>query len=400
MSRSKIITGLDIGTSKIKVLSVIKNSGKDGFEFLISKEGPSAGVKKGIVVDASKTAQAISSIIKEVEQETGQEIENVYANAGGKHIFCVSSKGLVSVSRADQKISESDINRVLQNAQTFPLDSNKEILEIFTKEFIVDGVGNIKEAVGMQGVRLEAEVLAICGFTPYIRNINQSVSESGLDVDGLTPSIIASSKSVLTSKDKDLGVMMLNIGAGTTEMAVYEEGNLIHTASFPVGSGNITNDIAILLRVDIDTAERIKLEFGFCGKSKTRKKGKKIKIEGEEGISFTEKELSQIIEARVSEILNLANEELKKISREKLLPSGVVLIGGGAKLPNIKEFTKNELKLPCRIGPLKDFPAPEEDISFGVAWGLILEGEETERPDSRSVSGISFLKKVLRIFKP
>ena len=397
MPRSKIITGLDLGTSAIKILCVSKKSDKEDFEILGLKQFPSSGIRKGIVIDVEKAASAISFAVKEMEKEIGKEIKDVYTNIGGRHIFSVSSKGLVSVSRADQKISENDINRVLQNAKTFSLDLNKEILEIIPREFVVDGAQGIKEAIGMHGVRLEAEVVAICGFTPYLKNTTQSIIDAGVpEVNDLIPGPITGSKTILTSQEKELGVVFLDIGAETTSMAVYEEGELVHIAVFPVGSNNIRNDIAICLKVDVETAEKIKLEFGSYAEKP--RKDKKIKMEGDEPIVFTEKSINQIIEARISEIFDLTNKDLEKISRKGLLPGGAVLSGGGAKLPKIKEFAKKVLGISCRIGRSEKLSFYNDDPSFAVVCGLVMSGSEPEYISSKV--GMSFFRKILKAFIP
>lgn len=404
MSKPYIINALDIGSSTIKLVSVSKKPGKEEFEIVAWAEEPSLGIRKGVVIDVPKVAQIISSLTKRIEEETGKKVENVYASIGGGHLFSTSSRGLVSVSRADRKISEEDIERVLQAAQTLSLPPNKEVLEVFPKEFIVDGQNGIKEAVGMEGVRLEADVVVLGGFSPYVRNSNKSISSSGLHANYLFPTPLASSKAVLTSKEKELGVCVLDIGFGTTSMSVFEEGSLVHVVVFPIGSGHITNDIAICLKTDIDTAEKIKIEFGSCKEfsSKSSKSEKKITIEGEEQLEFSKKTLADIIEARICEIFDLVNRELKQISRQGQLPAGIVLTGGGAKIPGIREAAKKTIKLPCRIGT-PDIFLRHNDTSMATLCGLAMEGAEMEEenhvPGHRK--GIkSFFKKVFKIFIP
>jgi len=421
MAKPYIITALDIGSSSIKILSVLKKPGESNFEVLGHKQETSSGIRRGVIIDIPKVAETIAFLVRKIEEDCGKKIEGVYVSIGGGHIFSTSSHGLVSVSRADQKISGEDIDRVLQAAQTFSLPSNKEIIETFPKEFIVDGEGGIKEVAGMQGVRLEVDVLVLCGFSPYIRNSSRAVLSSGLQINELIPTPLASAKAVLTSREKELGVCVLDIGAGTTGMSVFEEGNLVHTVIFPVGSGHITNDIAVCLKTDIDTAEEIKLEFGTCRDffsrekklNKTEKKTQRghkkdlsasMKVEGEEPLVFSKKMLSEIIEARVSEIFDLTNKELKRISRQARLPGGVVLTGGGAKIPGIKELAKKELGLPCRIGTPLGFSVFQEDSSLSALYGLVLEGMDLEE-EGETPSGIrrgvgSLLKKVFRIFIP
>jgi cell division protein FtsA len=406
MPRRHIITGLDIGSSSIKLLSVVPSHNDSELEVLMQKKITSAGVRKGVVVDVYKTAEVVSDLIGKSEEELGEDIGAVYASVGGGHIFSTSSRGLVSVSRADQKISEEDIQRVIGAAGTFSLPSNKEIIKIFPKEFIVDGESGVKEAVGMKGVRLEADVLILGGFSPYIKNSNQVFSSVGLQPKSIIPTPLASARAVLTAQEKELGVCVLDIGAGTTSMAVFEEGNLIHSVVFPIGSGHITNDIAIILRTDINTAEKIKLEFGRCKLALSGKFGKldkKIKIDSEEPLVFSSKMLSDIIEARVYEILDLTNKELKKISRQKFLPAGIVLTGGGADLPGIKDFAKKEIKLSCRIGLPKGFSFLPKDPSLACVCGLVLEGINSEQnPGGPPFVGAikDKIKNVFRIFIP
>ncbi len=408
MSKNRIIAGLDIGSGTIKALAVKESKTEENIEVLALAEKAAFGVRKGIVIDPAEVSNIIQKVLAQIKEQIGQEINSVYVNVGGSHIFSTTSRGLVSVSRADQKISQEDIERVLQAAQTFSLPLNREILEVFSKEFIIDGQGGIKEAQGFKGVRLEAEVLVLGGFSPYLKNLNTAVLNSGLQINDLILSPLASSRAVLTTREKELGVVLLDIGLGTTSFAVFEEGDLIHLAILPIGSGHITNDIAIFLKSDIEAAERIKLEFGtlfFQGKDKREK----IKIDQEETLIFSQKQLSLVIEARVAEIFREVNKELKKIEKKQLLPSGVVLTGGGANLPKIKELAKKEFHLPCRIGKPKGFSLIEDDPRFSVVCGLVLSGTDFEKQETDLEDGIfpgfwkkigGKIKKIFRIFIP
>ena len=406
MAKARFLTGLDIGSGTIKIIAAQKKADQENYEVLSYAQAPSFGVRKGVVVDSAKVSEIISSLVKNAEDELGQRIYKVYASIGGGHIGYIFSHGLISVSRADQKISDEDIDRVLNAAKTFSLPSNKEILDIFPKEFIVDGERGIKNPFDMKGVRLEVDVLALCGFSPYLKNSGQAITACQLQGDDMIPSFLASSKAVLTPREKELGVVVLDIGAGTTGMAVYEEGGLIGAVVFPIGSSHITNDIAICMKTDIDTAERIKLEYGLCRTSgKSEKTKNKIKVEGEESdLSFSPKQLSDIVEARISEIFDLVSKELKKISATGSLPAGVVLTGGGAKLPGIKEMAKQQLKLPCRIGYPKFFPQLANDPSYSALCGLAMQGFENEGADGASSPNAGSvkdgLKKIFKMFMP
>ncbi len=407
MSKAPIITGLDIGTSTIKVLVAQKISNTE-LEAISQISEPTSGIRRGVVIDTEAVSRIIRNILERVKSENGKRIDSVYINVGGSHIFSTSSHGLVSVSRADQKISEEDIARVIQAAQTFSLPSNKEIFDVLPREFIVDGEKGIKEVLGMQGVRLETEVLVLGGFSPYLKNLTQAVLNSNLQILDIIPSPIASARACLNPRQKELGVALLDIGAGTSGLCVFEEGDLIHLAIFPIGSANITNDIAIGLKTDVEVAERIKIEYGSCSSTPKKPTGKKsaarlqekIKIGEPEPLVFSQKQLIGIIEARVSEIFEEVNKELKKISREKLLPAGIVLTGGGSKLPKIVELAKKELHLPCRLGKPQGFLNLESEPSLATVGGLVLGGAELEAEKSPSyLSGTSLSTKLKRIFK-
>jgi cell division protein FtsA len=424
MAKGNIIIGLDIGTGTIKAVAALKPKAKkssffdtqqsrqekeENLEVLATSEEISSGVRKGVVVNHNEVASLVQAVFKKIKEQIDKKVNSAFINVGGSHIFSTSSRGLVSVSRADQKVSPEDVERVLQAAQTLSLPSNKEILEVLPREFIIDGERGIKEVLGMQGVRLEAEVLILGGFTPYLKNLTSAVLNSGLQIDDLVLSPLASSRAVLTPREKELGAALLDIGAGTTDMAVFQEGSLIHLAILPIGSGHITNDIAIGLKTDIDVAERIKLEFGnlfFQGGDKKEKiklgdeskdssspfaKARvgdeskdssspfaKARVAEGETLIFSPKQLSKIIEARVSEIFREANKELKKISKQQLLPAGIVLTGGGARLPKIRELAKKEFRLPCRLGFPQGFSPSQDDPRFSVACGLVLRGADLE----------------------
>ncbi|PIZ89612.1 MAG: cell division protein FtsA [Candidatus Nealsonbacteria bacterium CG_4_10_14_0_2_um_filter_37_10] len=431
MPKANIITGLDIGTQNIKIL-VAKREPK-GLAVFDYQEVPSSGVRRGVVIHLEEVSRILRENFLKIKEE-GQKIDFLYLNIGGAHLFSIPSQGAIAVSRADQKISEEDINRVLDAAQTINLPSNKEIFDVVPREFIIDGEKGIKEPLGLKGVRLEAEVLVLAGFSPYLNNLTKTILDSGLQILDMIPSPIASGRACLTEKQKELGVAILDIGAGTCDLTVFEEGDLIHLAVLPMGSSNITNDIAIGLKTDIEIAERIKIEFGNClwkggqkvtersllepkarqekklvsttiSHSRSARVSEKIKLDGEETLIFSQRQLTNIIAARVSEMFREINKELKKISREKLLPAGIVLTGGGAKLPGIIELAKKEFRLPARLGKPKGIEdLDENDPSLSTVCGLVLLGRDLEEDTGKSsfpVAGIgSKLKRIFKIFIP
>lgn len=385
MSKGNVITGLDLGSQNIKVLVAVQKKGQDKLEVISQSKENSSGIRRGVIVEPEKVSNILITLFSKIKEEHGLKNNSVYINVSGSHLFSTVSHGVIPVSRADGKISETDIQRVLEAAQTFSLPSNKEIFDIFPHEFTVDGEKGIKQVLGLQGVRLEANVLVLGGFGPYLKNLTDAVLNSNLKISDRMSSPLAAAKAVLTPKQIELGTAVLDIGAGTTGLAVFEEGNLIHLAILPIGSSNITNDIAIGLKTDVDIAERIKIEFGSCAFS--GKDNKKIRIGEEEPLVFSQKTLNKIIEPRVSEIFGEIAKELKKISKDKLLPGGIVLTGGGSCLPRITELAKKELKLPCRLGNMHHFLGLEEDPSFAVCCGLVLGGMDLEK-ESQTVSGL------------
>ena len=380
-----------------------KELGSEQVNILAKNEISQFGLRKGEVYDPEKVREAIIDLKSQLTRK-GIKIKKVIVNIGGPHLFGVESKGLVSVSRADQRISQEDIQRVLQAAQAVNLPSNKEILDIFPKEFIIDGEGEIKNPLGLKGIRLEAKVLLICVFSPVLENLERAVLESGFEIEEVIPSPLASSRAVLTSEQKELGVAVVDIGSGTTSLSVFGEGNLIDFAIFPIGSSNITNDIAICLRTEIATAERIKREFGFIGFPTEKGKNKREKIRiPEKGISLSKSFLKNIIKSRVSEIFSETAKSLKRISKETILPGGVILTGGGASLPGLVEFAKQKFELPCYLSSPKRITGVEE-TNFSTAAGLLLCGfdlEEGYRDKKLIKDNIkSKLKKVFKMFLP
>ena len=395
MAKDKIITALDIGSGKIKMLIAQKGE-DDNFKVLFQGEEPSLGVRKGVVVDIETVTRTINLLLERSRRESSQKVNSVFVNINGSHLISASSQGMIAVSRADRCVSKEDVERVLQEAsRALSLPSNNEILETFLKEFIIDGVGEIKLAEGLEGGRLETEILVLTCFSPYKNNLIQAVSETDLGFV-IVPGVLADAEVVLSQKQKELGVAVLNIGAATSELAVFEEGDLIHTAVFPIGSAHITSDIAVGLKVDIDIAEIIKTKIGSCSTKGDKKE--KIEIEGEGELVFSQKMLTKIIVARVSQIFAEVRKELKKIGKENLLPAGIVLTGGGAKLPKMVDLAKKDLKLLCRLGKINYFPDLADDLSLTTLCGLVVKGWQGVEEKDYS-SGKGFFKKVFSKIK-
>lgn len=436
MPKGTIVAGLDIGTHSVKALVAQKKQKSWGV--LSYAEIPSFGLRKGVVEnsgveDVSKNVQLI---ISGIEKDCGRKISSAYVNISGSHIHVLPSDGIISVSRADQRISKEDVDRVLQAAKAINMSRNDEVLDVIPREFVIDDQRGIKQPVNLIGIRLEAKVLLLCYFQQYFTNLTQAVLASKLQIDDVVPSPLAAARAVLTPQQKELGVALIDIGAATTSLAIFEEGDLIHLAVFPVGSANITNDIAIGLQTDVAMAESIKKQHGTCVVSKSdtmpeaKKKirqvpekksstakagltgGRKIEIfpvksglasGWDSSLNFTKKGLVDIIEPRISEILDLVQRELKKIGKQGSLPGGVVLTGGGVKIPRIKELVRQNLKLCCHIGIPTQISGIQEDPSLATVAGLVLEGLDFGAEEG--ILGVakgwsSKFKKMFRVFLP
>lgn len=402
--KSNIVTGLDIGTHTIKALAVQKKN--NDLEVLSYAEIPSFGLRKGAVVNIEDTARNVQMIMSGIEKDCNRKINSVFVNIGGSHLYVTPSDGIISVSRADQRISKEDIDRVLQATKAINIPHNEEVLDVFPREYIIDDQKGIKQPLDLTGIRLEAKVLLLCYFQPYFTNLTQAVLAGRVQIDDVVPSPLAAAKAVLTPQQKELGVALIDIGASTTSLVVFEEGELLHLAIFPIGSSNITNDIAIGLKTEIAIAESIKKQHGscMCKAEKADQSKKKIEVfDKSSSINFCKKDLVNIIEPRVSEILDLVQKELKKIGRQELLPGGVVLTGGGVKLPKIKELTKETLNLAVEIGGPKQITGLQEDPALATVAGLVLGGIDFEQEPG--IMGVAKgwsggLRKIFRAFLP
>lgn len=388
MAKEKIIVGLDVGTCNVRVAVAQIREGLPP-QILGVGKAASGGLRKGVVVDLEEAEKNIREAVQQAERISGAEIEDVFVAIGGSHISCRLSRGVIAVSRADGEISEEDKTRAINAASAISLPPNREILHILPRRFTVDGQDAIKDPVGMSGVRLEVDALIVEGATPFIKNLIKCVHESDLEEAGLLLACLADSRAILTKRQKELGVLLLDFGGGTTGLTVFEEGDILHCQILPVGSMHITNDIAIGLRTSIDTAEKVKLEYGSALSTGISKK-EMIDLArlGEEDGQISRLEVTEIIEARATEILDLVNKELKKIDRAGLLPAGVVLVGGGAKLPGLVDLAKEKLRLPVQIGypqGLEGIIDQVNDPEFATACGLILSVLNDEvKPEGRN----------------
>lgn len=393
MARPNHYIGIDLGSSSVRVIVVQMEPDKDAPTILGVGAAPTAGMQKGVITDVEEATTAMTRALDMAERISGVPIEHAYVSVNGAHISSQNSRGVIAVSRADGEITADDVARVINAAQAISLPNNREILHVLPQNFIVDGQEFIHDPVGMTGVRLEVEAHIIEGSAPFIKNLAKVINQAGVHVEDFVFAPLAAAAAVLEKRQKELGVVLLDLGAGTTSMAVYEENRLMHTAVLPLGSSHITNDIAIGLRTSIDIAEAIKIEHGTALADDV-KANEMIVVEGEgtEQESVSRKEVASIISDRLEEIFVFVDRELKRINRSGLLPAGVVLTGGGARMEGVIELAKKKLRLPIKIGKAQGLPGlseQTEDPGYAVALGLVYWAIEQERrPSGRATLGL------------
>lgn len=383
MYKENIIAGIDIGSSTVKTVIAQQMRGEEKLRIVGVAINPSFGIRRGVIIDVDEVSKIINESVNYAQRMAGVEIRRAILNIGGNDISFQESKGVVAVGKADGEVTEDDINRSINEAQVIPLPMNKEIIHIVPRKFRLDDQGNIKDPLGMKGVRLEVDALVIQSSASQIKNITKCTYQSGIEIDDIVLEPLAASKAVLSKKQKELGVIMVNIGGGTTSIAVFEEGELLHTAVIPVGAGHITNDIAIGLRTSVEVAEKIKLEYGAAISSDIDPKEilDLSKVDSAEDGIISRQHVCEIIEARLEEIFNLVLKELKNIGKAGLLPAGAVLVGGGAKMPQVTDLAKEILKLPIQIGFPNGFGGvldKVDDPEFATVAGLVLWGDQQE----------------------
>ncbi len=378
----EIITGLDIGSSSVRVIvgqAIPGEDGKSNLHIVGAISVPSEGMHKGSVSSIEDAVSSISKALERAERMTGHAINSAWASIAGHQILVQESRGVVGVARPDGEIREDDVQRAIEAARTVATPSNYEILHVLPKSFTVDGQRGIKDPVGMNGIRLEVDAVIIQTVTSQIKNLTKSIYRTGLDIDDLVFSPLATAEAVLTNRQKELGVCVVDIGATTSSMVVFEEGDILHTAVLPVGGDHITNDIAIGLRTSLDVAERIKHEIGYAFADDISKKETAALSDfgSSEQDEFKKRFVADIIQARVEEIFEAIDDELRKVDRSGMLPVGVVLTGGGMKLPGMADVGKKVLRLPTSIGlPIGVSSVIDEvkDVSFSCAIGLAVWG--------------------------
>ncbi|OQB05659.1 MAG: Cell division protein FtsA [bacterium ADurb.Bin212] len=396
MSKESISVGLDIGSTK--VVTCVGKFDSGIIDIMGIGQAQNQGMRKGVIVDIEETVSAISASLEEAERMAGMALKNAVIGIDGPHIESTSSKGVIAVSRTDGEISEQDVERVIQAARAIPNRPNREILHSIPINFVIDGQDVVKDPLGMSAIRLEVDTQIISTSTNAIKNLERCVEQSGISPIEIIFSPMATAKVLLSKRQMEIGVILIDIGAASTSYAIFEEGDLIHCGVIPIGSAHITNDIAIGLRTSIEIAEVLKVKYGFALPDKVSEKDEvQLKsIDKREDGPVSVKYISEIIEARLKEILLIVRSRLEEIDRDGTLPAGVILTGGGCKLEGIIELSKETLRLPAQIGtPLVEVNGlvdKVDDPVYATSVGLMLWGKDKTAPafqlDSGSVSGI------------
>lgn len=402
MAREKIIVGIDVGSSKISTLIASSSSTKEENLTVIGvSTAPSRGLRKGQVVDIEEAVSAISESVEAAERMAGVSISSAFVSVGGAHISSVNSRGVVAVAGGENEIGEEDVRRVTEAARAVSIPSSREIIHVIPRDFIVDSQEGVRDPIGMMGVRLEVETHIISGAATSMRNLVKCIQQVGIDVEGLVFSGIAAAEATLTDTEKELGVALIDIGGGTTDVSLFVDGAIAHSVVIPIGGRNITNDLAIGLRSSLESAEKIKIELSNLNKKRTvedeAESKKKDDILDISRLGLTEdlgvlskKTLSEgIIKPRLTEIFTLIGMEIKRSGYAGLLPSGLVVSGGAAETIGMANVGKEVLRMPVRIATPGGVTGLIEEISspaYASSVGLLLYGDKITAISSGGVS--------------
>jgi cell division protein FtsA len=393
MAEATLYAGLDIGTTKITAVVAEPDEEGDGIRIVGVGTAPSDGLKRGVVVNLEKTIRSVQHAVQEAERMSGRTLRNVYAGIAGDHIRGLNSRGVIAVSRKDTEITRHDVDRVIEAAKAVAIPADREILHVLPQEFIVDDQDGIRDPVGMSGVRLEAEVHIITGAASACRNVLRAAERAGLRVEELVLEPLASANAVLTQDERDLGVALLDIGGGTTDVAVFFEGSVRHTAVIGLGGANVTNDLAIGLRTPVERAEQLKLQCG-CALTSMVRPEETVQVPavgGRPDRDISRHMLAMMIEPRIEEIFALANKEVRKNHVADLLGAGVVLTGGASALSGMPELAEQVFDLPVRRGAPMGISGLIEAVSdprYATGVGLAIQAHADDAKPRAAERGL------------
>lgn len=387
MPADNVIVGLDIGTTKVcAVIGEFNDSGM--LEITGVGTSPSFGLRRGVVINIESTLKSVSAAIEAAELMSGREVSSVFTGIAGSHIEGINSRGVVAVTGKDREITQTDINRVIDAAKAIVIPMDREVLHVIPQEYIIDDQGGIRNPLDMIGVRLEAEVHIITGSVTSAQNLVKCVNRAGFKVDGIILESLAAARAVLSNEEKELGSLLIDLGGGTTDILVYLDGAPYFTNVIPIGGGQVTGDLSIMLKTPVETAEKIKRESGCCHYSLVEP-GQDTIIPGLGGrppLAVARKDLCSIIQPRIAEIFTMVREKIEKKGFRGRLNGGVVLTGGGAMLPGVVELAQDifgyaaRIGMPTRLGGLvEEYRSPE--LASGV--GLVMYGADYINPEGR-----------------
>lgn len=373
----RFVTGLDVGTENVR--AVIASVNQNGELAIVGyNEGKSAGMRKGVPANLAGPAGAIDKMLGEAERMGGYDVRSAFVSINGSSVISTKTEGMIAVGTVEHEISVDDLARVEDVAVSGRIPANRDVLDVVPLEYALDGQGGIKNPLGMSGARLEMRANVISALTPNAENLKKATAAADVNAERLIPSVVASAKAVLTERQKENGVAVIDFGATTTSVAVYEEGDLQYLGVVPAGSNNITNDLAIVLAIDPEMAEEIKQRFVTGNFNSEKSAVIRIGKEGKERV-FERKEVEEVVKARLDEIFGEIRKKLKVAKYDQRLPEGIVLTGGGAKMRDLDLFVKDVLEASVKIGIPKGLGGVSDSIEkpeFAVAVGLALLAAE------------------------
>jgi len=382
LPRRKKTVGLDLGTSRVAVVIAETDEVTGQITVIGVGETPSDGLRKGVIVNLEKTIAAIQSAAVQAERMAGQRIESVVVSLGGTHVWSQNSTGVVAVARADREIGEDDVSRVVEASRAISIASDRQVVHVIPRAYTVDGNEGVRDAIGMTGQRLEVETNIITGAQTAIQNVIKCVHGAGFDIDDVVCAGLAAGDGVLTPQEIDLGACMVDIGAGTTSVVIYNEGSARHYAALPVGGNHVTSDIAIGLRTTLDEAEKLKLNYGHTLPD-IIDHGEKVEVRqvgGDRIQALPRRFLAEIIGPRMEEIFRMSREEVRKSGFDGLLPAGIVVSGGGARLMGTTDAAQAVFDTSVRLGQpagLSGLADRCQGPQYAVAVGLVKWGVRT-----------------------
>ncbi len=378
-SHDNIVVGLDIGTTKI--CAVVGEVTDSAINIIGIGTHPSIGLRKGVVVNIESTVDSIKKAVEEAELMAGCEISSVYAGIAGGHITGFNSRGIVGIKGPE--VTQQDIERVIEAARAVAIPMDREVIHVLPQEYIVDEQAGIQNPIGMAGVRLEAKIHIVTGAVTSAHNIVKCANRSGLDVCDIVLEALASGEAVLTDEEKELGAILLDLGGGTTDLAVFSGKNIKHTFVLALGGNNLTNDIAVGLRAPIPEAEKIKIKYGSCV-AKNIGNDEMIEVPGMGGRTprkLSRQILGEILEPRMEEIFTLIKREIYRAEMENLVPSGIVLTGGSALLNDVTEIAESVFNLPTRLGKPMGIGGLVDVVNnpmYATGVGLVIYGAKNQ----------------------